>query len=196
MNIPLGEMLKNLRTERNLSQQQMANLLYVSRSSVANWETGNRIPDFLMLTRIAKLLDVDISMLNSNTEANDNTPEVIIVDDESILLSGAIPVLSKVMPNATITGFLRASEAIDYARKRHISIAFLDIELGNVDGISLCNKLVEINPIINVIFLTSYPEYAIKAWDTKASGFLVKPLQTQDVIEQLKKLRYPTRGLM
>lgn len=196
MNKHLGEILKNLRTERNLSQQQMANLLFVSRSSVANWETGGRIPDLTMLTRIAKLLDVDISMLTGAEGVNKDAPEVIVVDDEPHLLSGVIPVLSEVMPEATITGFLKASEAIDYTRQKHISIAFLDIELGKVNGIDLCNTLIEINPIINVIFLTSYPEYAIKAWNTRASGFLVKPLQADDIMEQLKKLRYPVRGLM
>lgn len=196
MNKHLGEILKNLRTERNLSQQQMANLLFASRSSVANWETGGRIPDLTMLTRIAKLLDVDISLLTGDEGVNKDAPEVIVVDDEPHLLSGVIPVLSEVMPEATITGFLKASEAIDYTRQKHISIAFLDIELGKVNGIDLCNTLIEINPIINVIFLTSYPEYAIKAWNTRASGFLVKPLQADDIMEQLKKLRYPVRGLM
>ena len=56
----LGEKLKNLRTERNISQKEMAQMLFVSRSSVANWETGGRIPDLLMLSRIAKILDVEI----------------------------------------------------------------------------------------------------------------------------------------
>ena len=179
-----------------MSQQQMAKLLFVSRSCVANWETGNRIPDLMMLTRIASLLNVDISMLTGDDGVDDKSCEIIVVDDEPHLLSGAIPVLSEVMPEATITGFLKASEAVDYVRQKHISIAFLDIELGKVNGIDLCNTLVEINPIINIIFLTSYPEYAIKAWNTRASGFLVKPLQAQDITEQIKKLRYPVRGLM
>ena len=192
----LGEMIKSLRTEKNLSQQQKAEMLFVSRSSVANWETGGRTPDLPMLTRVARLLEVDISMLIDATGVNEDPAEVIVVDDEPHLLSGAIPVLSKTMPKATITGFLKAQEAIDHACQKHISIAFLDIELGKVNGISLCNTLTEINPMMNVIFLTGYPEYAIKAWNTRASGFLIKPLQAEDVMEQLKKLRYPVRGLM
>lgn len=190
-----GETLRNLRTEKNLSQQQLAQRLFVNRSSVANWETGRRIPDLILLSRLAQILNVDISVLTSATVPEGASPEVIIVDDEPILLSGAIPILSDAMPEATITGFLKASEAINYARENTVSVAFLDIELGNTNGIDLCRTLLNINPMMNVIFLTSYPDYAVKAWDTAASGFLVKPLKLKDINEQLDKLRYPVRGI-
>ncbi len=49
----------------------------------------------------------------------------------------------------------------------------------------------EINPHTNIVFLTAYPEYSLDAWETGASGFMVKPLTPQRVREQLKKLRYP-----
>ena len=190
-----GETLRNLRTERNLSQQQLAQRLFVNRSSVANWETGRRIPDLILLTRLAQILNVDISVLTNVTYTDEGAPEVIIVDDEPILLAGAIPILSDAMPGATITGFLKASEAINYAHENTISIAFLDIEHGNTNGINLCKTLMDINPMMNTIFLTSYPDYAVKAWDTAASGFLIKPLKLDDINEQLDKLRYPVRGI-
>ena len=186
-----GETLKNLRTKRNLSQQQLAQRLFVNRSSIANWETGRRIPDLILLNRLAHLLNVDISVLTDAANTDFNPPEIIVVDDESILLSGAIPVISEAIPNASITGFMKASEAIEHARERRISIAFLDIEIGNTSGIDLCKTLMEINPFTNVIFLTSYPDYAAEAWNTSASGFLIKPLNLESVKDQLGKLRYP-----
>lgn len=190
-----GEVLKNLRTEKNMSQQQLAHRLFVNRSSVANWETGRRVPDLILLSRLAKVLNVDISVLTSAAVAGDTPPEVIIVDNESILLSGAIPILSEAMPKATITGFLKVSEAINYAHENPVSIAFLDIELGKTSGLDLCRTLMEINPGTNVIYLTSYPDYAVEAWKTAASGFLIKPLQLEDVEQQLEKLRTPVIGL-
>ena len=41
------------------------------------------------------------------------------------------------------------------------------------------------------MFLTAYPDYSLNAWNTGASGFLLKPLTPEGVREQLKKLRYP-----
>ena len=196
MAIAFGDTLKSLRTGKNMSQQQLADKLFVNRSSIANWENGRRLPDLVLLHRIATFFNVDISTLTDVAIQDQTPPEVIIVDDEKVLLAGVIPILSEVMPGATITGFSKPSEAIDYARKNKVAIAFLDIEIGKTSGLELCNTLMDINPTTNVIFLTSYPDYAVKAWETTASGFVVKPLHKEDVEIQLKKMRYPVAGLM
>ena len=65
------------------------------------------------------------------------------------------------------------------------------IELGTASGLDLSYTLREINPRMNIVFLTSYPDYALDAWKTEASGFLVKPLTPESIKEQIKKLRYP-----
>jgi DNA-binding LytR/AlgR family response regulator len=95
------------------------------------------------------------------------------------------------MPNACITGFTRPSEAIAYAGQNSVALAFLDIEMGRMSGLELCRKLLELNPRTNVVYLTAYSDYAIDAWDTGASGFMLKPITADGVRNQLKKLRYP-----
>lgn len=193
--VGFGEALKNLRTGRNLSQQQLADKLYVNRSSVANWEAGRRVPDLVIITRIAQIFEVDVSALTRTADSSAESAEIIVVDDENIMLRGAIQIISSVLQSATITGFSKSSEAIEYSRKNRVAIAFLDIELGKSSGLELYNSLIEINPLTNVIFLTSYPDYAIKAWNTKASGFLVKPLDEDSVRDVLQRLRHPIEGL-
>ena len=190
-----GETLKKMRRQHNISQMQLADELYVSRSCIANWETGRRVPDITVLSRLALLFGVDISLLAGTLDTDVPSPDVIMVDDETILLAGTIPVLAEVMPLATITGFTKASEALSFSQRNRVSIAFLDIALGKTSGLDLCRSLIETNPLINVIFITSYPEYALNAWDTAASGFLVKPVSLEDVRSQLDKLRYPVSGL-
>ena len=63
--------------------------------------------------------------------------------------------------------------------------------MGTTSGLDLCRTLLEINPRTNVVFLTAYPTYALDAWQTEASGFMVKPLTAEGVREQLTKLRFP-----
>ncbi|MBQ5510791.1 MAG: response regulator, partial [Prevotella sp.] len=70
-----------------------------------------------------------------------------------------------------------------------VALAILDIELGNASGFDLCRTLLEINPRTNIVFLTAYADYSLDAWDTEASGFLLKPLTPDGVRQQLKKLR-------
>ena len=193
MNKTFAITLKQLRTERNLSQQQMAELLYVDRSTVAKWENGTRMPDTLLLSRIAECLDIDMQVLLANVELAEKIPNVIMVDDEKIILSGGLPILEEVMPNTSITGFTKPSDAIKYANSNRIALAFLDIEMGKISGFDLCRELLEINPRTNVIFLTAYMDYSLRAWDTGASGFVLKPISAEDVRKQLDKLRYPIK---
>ena len=191
MSTMFSKTLKKLRAESGISQLQLAERLFVERSTISRWESGNRIPDNRMIARISKLLDADINILLNAAAESDEFPNVIIVDDTKIILKGGIPVLEAVMPNAVITGFTRPSEAVEYAKINRVALAFLDIELGKTNGLELCRTLLEINPRTNVVFLTSYIGYAFDAWSTGACGFMKKPLTYEGVKEQLKKLRYP-----
>ncbi len=195
MDNSFGELIKKLRAEKGLSQQQLADKAFVNRCSVANWENGRRIPDLVILSRIARALDVDISVFTTTLDGSGDMPDVMIVDDEKLPLSGAITVIGEALPNANITGFDKVSEAIEYATKNRVDLAFLDIELGTTSGIDLCKKLLEINPLTNIVFLTSFPGYALDAWNTGASGFLTKPIHLEDVTDQLSKLRHPVNGI-
>ena len=191
MNMLFAETLKRLRNEKALSQRELAERMYVTRSAVVRWENGSRMPDAAMITRLSRVLGTDIGTLFSATAQNDDSPIVIMVDDNKAILSDSLPVLEEVMPSAVITGFIWPQEALDYAKTNRIALAILDIELGTASGLDLSRRLLEINPLTNVVFLTAYPDYALDAWATEASGFVVKPLTPERLRDQLKKLRYP-----
>ena len=127
MHIMFAEILKRIRTAKGLSQQELAEKIYVTRSTVARWENGSRLPDIMMILRLSKCLNTDVNTLIYAAMENDEALNVIMVDDRKIFLSGALPILEEVMPNAIITGFTRPSEAIEYAKANRISLAFLDI---------------------------------------------------------------------
>ena len=191
MSMLFAETLKKLRTEKGLSQREMAERLFVTRPTIARWENGSRIPDAVMISRISKCLDVDTGTLLSFAAESDESPNVIMVDDRKIILTGGLPVLEEVMPNASVTGFTRPSEAIEFAKANRVALAFLDIEIGKTSGLELCRTLLEIYPRTNVVYLTAYSDYAVDAWKTGASGFMLKPITADGVRDQLGKLRYP-----
>lgn len=191
MRMLFAETLKKIRSEKGLTQQELANRMFVTRSTIARWESGTRKPDAAMLSRLSQCLDINIETLLSFMSQVEESPNVILVEDTKIVLNGALPVLEAVMPGATVIGFMRPSEAIAYARTNRVSLAFLDIELGKSSGLDLCRKLLEINHRTNVVFLTAYSEYSLDAWSTGASGFMLKPITQEGVRMQLKNLRYP-----
>lgn len=189
-----AENLRYLREKKGLSQKQLGAKMYVSHSTIARWENGTRLPDAAMILRLSKILGTDANMLMQLAAQSAETPNIIMVDDNSVILSDGLGVVEEVMPDANITGFIWPQEAIDYAKANRIDLAILDIEMGNSSGLTLCRTLLEINPTTNVIFLTAYADYSLDAWKTEASGFILKPLTTEGVREQLKKLRYPFSG--
>ena len=191
MNLRFAETLRKLRTEKGLSQRQLANRIYVTRSTVARWENGSRLPDAAMLSHISRCLDVEITTLLTAAAQSREIPNIIMVDDRKIVLTGGLPILEEVLPDANITGFTRASEALEYARENRVALAFLDIEMGKTSGLELCRALLQINPQTNVVYLTAYVEYSFDAWSTGACGFMLKPITAEGVQAQLRNLRYP-----
>ena len=191
MNTLFAETLKKLRTKKGLSQRQLGMQMFVNGSTITRWENGTRLPDAAMITRLARVLGTDVSTLLSAASEGNESPVIIMVDDHEAILSDSLFILDEVVPNATITGFNKPREAIEYAKANRIDLAILDIELGKASGLDLCQTLLEINPCTNVVYLTAYPDYALGAWKTEAIGFMIKPLTVEEVRRQLIKLRYP-----
>ena len=55
-----GEFLKQLRLEKQMTQEQLAEKFNVSSRSVSRWETGRNLPDISLLVEIADFYDVDV----------------------------------------------------------------------------------------------------------------------------------------
>ena len=195
MNKPFADSLKQLRAEHHLSQQQLADMLFVDRTTVTNWELGRRVPDASFIVRLADIFGVDVSTL-LDTDDHHDKPHIIMVDNERIILMGSIPILKKLLPDAELRSFTKSSDVLIYAQSNRVDIALLDIEIGQISGFNLCRELLKINPKTNVIFLTAYADYAFDAWSSGASGFLLKPLTEEALRKELLRLRYPVKGLL
>ncbi len=59
----IGTFLKELRNERNLTQEQLAEVFGVSRRTVSRWETGSNMPDLALLVEMTDYYDVDLREL-------------------------------------------------------------------------------------------------------------------------------------
>lgn len=190
-----GQRIRDLRNKKGLSQQQLADLVFVTRKSVSNWESGHRMPDITMLTRLARALGVKTHELLDAMADSDTPPGIIMVEDELVLLNGFLRILSDALPEIQAIGFQTGASAIEYAQGNRVDIAFLDIELFGESGIALAERLIAINPRVNIIFLTGHPEYARDALRLHCSGYILKPLTPEKIREEIAHLRYPVRGL-
>lgn len=78
----LGENLKRLRKERNLSQEQLAEMLNVSRQAISKWESNKTYPDIENLILLRNLFNVTLDDLI----VNENKAEV-----EDTIVSSKLP---------------------------------------------------------------------------------------------------------
>lgn len=120
--------------------------------------------------------------------------QILIVDDEETILEETKETVGMELPGMKIICTSSALEAMDIAGRHQIGIAFLDIEMPGMNGLELAEKLKRKNPAINIVFVTAYEKYALEAFGMFASGYLMKPLQREDVGKAVRNLRYPVES--
>lgn len=196
MNKSFGEKLRQLRVKNGFTQQQLAEQLHMDRTSITYWELGRRMPDVATLLRLSEVLGVDIAMLMDTPIESEDSPNVLLVDDQPIILSGGVVTLREIMPKANVFGFTEPEDVRAFFKSNLVALVFLDIEMGITNGLDFARELLGISPRTNIIYLTAFPDYALGAWKTGASDFLVKPLVPEEVRLALSRLRYPVRGLL
>lgn len=78
-----AERIAELRKKSGLTQQELADVLYVSRSLVSLWELGERIPDWVSLAKMADLFKCDEKdIFNKEEYAYASLSELGVIDDE------------------------------------------------------------------------------------------------------------------
>lgn len=70
--VEFGEKVKQIREDKGMTQQTLAEKLYVTRQAVSRWECGARYPDLLTAKKIAKILNVSLDELVSGEELKEN----------------------------------------------------------------------------------------------------------------------------
>lgn len=124
--------------------------------------------------------------------------QVIVVDDEISALNRFQRIASADSRLSVEGTFQYAKDALDYAREHPVDLAFLDIEMPEMNGLELAERLLEIDACIRVIFLTAYHQYALDAFRAHAIGYLLKPLDSDELKEQIGLLsrRYDPRPVI
>ncbi len=79
-----GRKIAELREQHQMSQQELADALFVSRELVSKWENNTRRPDYKTLTRLSELFSVELSFFASATESFISELETCVPKDGTI----------------------------------------------------------------------------------------------------------------
>jgi two-component system LytT family response regulator len=109
----------------------------------------------------------------------------IIVDDERLARKELRGLLERHGHIEVVGECANAEEAQAMIESERPELVFLDIQMPGKTGFEL---LEELDYVPNVVFVTAYDEYAIKAFEVNALDYLLKPVEEQRLAESLRKV--------
>lgn len=113
---------------------------------------------------------------------------VLVVDDET----PAQRVLARMLqaaPGVEVAGVASDGiDALEVLAHRHIDVMLLDIEMPRLAGIELATRLSP-TPAPAVVFVTAWPQYAVRAFELQVADYLLKPVRPERLAQALERAR-------
>lgn len=113
---------------------------------------------------------------------------VITVDDELLNLTLLKKFLEEEGQVQVVAQFSDPLHLLDQAATINPDVAFVDIEMPVMNGLELAEKLLDLCPDTQVIFVTAYSQYAIEAFHVNALDYLLKPIEAQEIKRVIQKI--------
>jgi two-component system response regulator AlgR len=115
--------------------------------------------------------------------------KILIVDDEP-LARDRLARMIKLQEGTQIVG--QASdglEAIAMAEQYSPDVVLMDVRMPGMDGLAAAQHLADLNPPPAIVFCTAYGDYAIEAFSSHATGYLLKPVRQAELEQALNQSR-------
>ena len=100
----------------------------------------------------------------------------IVVDDEWYSLTEICELTEKTGVMSVEGRFQNGADALREAERIRPQAAFIDIEMPEMDGLTLAEKLLETNPDMKIVFITGWNQYAVSAFELNALDYIMKPV--------------------
>ena len=110
---------------------------------------------------------------------------VICVDDEQLIVEDTAA-FCQTLPRITeVLGFTSPLDALEWLKSDHADLAVLDVNMPDMDGITLAREIRKMRPDMPVIFLTAFSEHALDAFAVHATGYLLKPVNREKLAAEV-----------
>lgn len=114
------------------------------------------------------------------------TYTAVLIDDEIHCTESLALIMEVSVPEIKVLGkFNDASKALKFLQNNPVDLLFLDIEMPEMNGFELLSKLNRLP--FDVVFVTAYDQYAIKAFTYSAISYLLKPVDGDDLRETIDR---------
>ena len=120
---------------------------------------------------------------------------IFAIDDEAAMLSELHHSIEGACPEAEIHDFRFAADAQNAIEKSRIipDVVFSDIELPGMNGLTLALKIKQLAPMAKIVFVTGYSQYAVEAYRQHINGYVLKPIDAEQIRQEMNYLTEPYR---
>lgn len=211
----IGEIIKNRRKNRNITQAELAELLNITPQAVSRWEMGISLPDIAMVPKISEVLWVtadellgirplitgqsveeDMDPVLNQSQADsifDYVPGQITGKNKKILIADDADFMRKALADIlmrrghTVLQTENGQECLDVLQENAVDVCVLDIVMPVMSGIEALRKIKERQPELKVVMLSALSQKSNVelALRLGADAFVVKPFQEESLIERI-----------
>lgn len=112
---------------------------------------------------------------------------VLIVDDEPLARERLVRMLNTQGDMRVVGQAGNGQEAIRLAQEYSPDVVLMDVRMPGMDGLAAAQHLAELDPPPAVVFCTAYGDYAVEAFSSQATGYLLKPVKQEDLAQALER---------
>lgn len=113
----------------------------------------------------------------------------IIIDDEKLSVISLQNKLNAFSEICIVQTYTNLENLITDLKQEKIDVVFLDIEMGELNGIDLAETILSIQSTIHIVFVTAHSEYAVKAFEIDSIDYLLKPVTTKRLQKTMNRLK-------
>lgn len=181
----IGHNILMLRKLQNITQEKLAAEMGVSIAAVSKWETGNSMPDIVMLCALADFFGVTTDELLGRNKME----EFVVCDDAQVVRETLRCIIAKEGYSKIVLAE-NGRQLEDVLEKRSPYAVFLDISLPDADGLELLQKIKTQDAGIKVIMVTAdaSEQTKSKAVELGADAYITKPFLPEHAVLAINSL--------
>jgi two-component system response regulator AlgR len=120
--------------------------------------------------------------------------KILVVDDEEYARERIKGLIDRYADYDVCAEAENGAEAVVMVERFQPDIVLMDITMPGMDGLEAARHIATMEMPPAVIFTTAYGEYALEAFSTKATGYLMKPIRQEQLLQSLEQARSLNRA--
>lgn len=114
---------------------------------------------------------------------------VVVVDDEGLARRDLKRILGKLGDVEVVGEAADGPDAVKLIRRLEPDLVLLDIQMPGLDGFQVLARLVDMESLPSIVFVTAYDQYAIRAFDVHAVDYILKPVEEKRLAQAVERAR-------